>query len=195
MSWKMRCWSPHSSTCLWRVMCSSSDWDTSRSIRTRRASGKWCITVRALCILFVFVPEMSDSPVDDYIMSYGGKRRRGSSFVELFGYLFWETALVVAGLYLVVGLLIFIVNRKWKLIWLPFLYAILGGVVGVVYGSTLCTPFYVFSCAAAALAAIYISVPYSLSKRRTFYLSIMQACIICYCKLSRNNRISSILVV
>ena len=80
---------------------------------------------------------MSDSPVDDYIMSYGGKRRRGSSFVELFGYLFWETALVVAGLYLVVGLLIFIVNRKWKLIWLPFLYAILGGVVGVVYGSTL----------------------------------------------------------
>ena len=83
---------------------------------------------------------MSDSPVDDYIMSYGGERRRESSFVELFGYLFWETALVVAGLYLAVGLLIFIVNRKWKLIWLPFLYAILGGVVGVVYGSTFCMP-------------------------------------------------------
>lgn len=138
---------------------------------------------------------MSDSPVDDYIMSYGGEGNCRSSFVELFGYLFWETALIVAGLYLVVGLLIFIVNRKWKLIWLPFLYAILGGIVGVVYGSTFCSRFRYCSLVAAALAAIYISVPYSLSKRRTFYLSIMQACIICYCKLSRNNRISSILVV
>lgn len=81
---------------------------------------------------------MSDSPVDDYIMSYGGEDDCRFSFVELFGYLFWETALVVTGLYLVVGLLVFIVNRKWKLIWLPLLYAILGGIVGVVYGSTFC---------------------------------------------------------
>lgn len=89
----------------------------------------------------------------------------------------------------------FLANRKLKLIFLPFLYAILGCIIGIINGFILCRSKNQIFIVAAALAAIYISVPYSLSKRRTLYLAIMQACIICYSKLSRNNRISPILVV
>ena len=89
----------------------------------------------------------------------------------------------------------FLANRKLKLIFLPFLYALFGCISGLVNGFILCRFQSPIIIVAAALAAIYISVPYSLSKRRTLYLAIMQACIICYSKLSRNNRISPILVV
>ena len=51
------------------------------------------------------------------------------------------------------------------------------------------------SSIAATLAAVYISVPYSLSKRRAMYMAGMQALFICYCRLSRNNRVKPFLVV
>ena len=51
------------------------------------------------------------------------------------------------------------------------------------------------SCVAAVLAGVYISVPYSLTKIRAFCLAFTQALVICYMKLSRNNRLSPIFVV
>ena len=47
----------------------------------------------------------------------------------------------------------------------------------------------------AVLAGVYISVPYSLTKIRAFCLAFTQALVICYMKLSRNNRLSPIFVV
>ena len=57
---------------------------------------------------------------------------------------------------------------------------------------------YVFSTISfvvAVLAGVYISVPYSLTKNRVFCIAFIQALVICYMKLSRNNRLSPIFVV
>lgn len=105
-----------------------------------------------------------------------------------------ETAVAVAIIYTAAGLLMFLVNRKWKYIFLPFLYAIFGAVIGIIDGSVLCKIYCSIKYLAATLAAVYISVPYSLSKRRTAYMACMQALLICYTKLSRNNRVLPIFV-
>ena len=89
----------------------------------------------------------------------------------------------------------FIVNRKWKFFYLPFLYAIFGAIIGCFYGYTLCMSSWMESCVAAVLAGVYISVPYSLTKRRAFYMACIQALVVCYMKLSRNNRLSPFFVV
>lgn len=105
-----------------------------------------------------------------------------------------ETAVAVAIIYTAAGLLMFLVNRKWKYIFLPFLYAIFGAVIGIIDGCVLCKICCFIKYLAATLAAVYISVPYSLSKRRTAYMACMQALLICYTKLSRNNRVLPIFV-
>lgn len=88
----------------------------------------------------------------------------------------------------------FVVNRRWKYIFLPFLYALFGAVIGIIDGCLLCIYLTFLLYLAATLAALYISVPYSLSKRRTIYLACIQACLICYSKMSRNNRVLPIFV-
>ena len=57
------------------------------------------------------------------------------------------------------------------------------------------SPYSTISFVAAVLAGVYISVPYSLTKIRAFCLAFTQALVICYMKLSRNNRLSPIFVV
>ena len=60
---------------------------------------------------------------------------------------------------------------------------------------SLYSPYSTISFVAAVLAGVYISVPYSLTKIRAFCLAFIQALVICYMKLSRNNRLSPIFVV
>ena len=81
---------------------------------------------------------MSETPLSLYLLSYEGMFRCLESSIELFRYLFWETAILVVAIYTVLGFVMFIISRNIKLIFLPFLYAILGGITGVVSGAILC---------------------------------------------------------
>ena len=126
-----------------------------------------------ICLLMT--PDLEDNPLTDYILSYG----------ELLYYLLLYTAIAVTVVYTFMGICFFLLNRNIRLIFLPFLYAFFGAFTGFIDGSIM----------SATLAAVYISVPYSLSKRRAMYMAGMQALFICYCRLSRNNRVKPFLVV
>ena len=56
----------------------------------------------------------------------------------MFKALFWQTAILVAVVYTVLGLFMFIASRNIKLIFLPFLYAIFGCITGIVNSAILC---------------------------------------------------------
>ncbi|KAK8791152.1 hypothetical protein WA158_005783 [Blastocystis sp. Blastoise] len=78
------------------------------------------------------------------------------------------------------GIIITIISRNWKLIWLPFAYCIFGFLATFIDAAIL----------SATLAALYISIPYSLSNQLVFSLAICHAVILCYLQLGRDKRLS-----
>lgn len=61
-----------------------------------------------------------------------------SFHIELLWYLSVETAIAVTVIYTAAGLFMFLINRKWKFIFLPLLYAIFGAISGIIHGFILC---------------------------------------------------------
>lgn len=85
---------------------------------------------------------MTDINLAEYLLHYRGDNTSHESFLELLYYLTIETAIGVTVIYTVAGLLMFIMNRRWKFIYLPFLYAAIGVIAGIVNGFILCIIFY-----------------------------------------------------
>ena len=81
---------------------------------------------------------MEDSPLNDYILSYNGIFEWFDLSTELVWYLSIETALAITAIYTIAGFLMFVINRRWKYIFLPFLYALLGAGIGIIDGCILC---------------------------------------------------------